>query len=122
MPSVSVELLIAASALAGAAAKLTMALLAARRPWRERAARFGEVAGCLGDDVEGLRFIGDEQLRRAHLDKMASAAHDAIALAMRLHNLLPATHPARAAAFDGASSASALLSSLAGSANGRRPK
>ena len=105
------ELLLACSALAGAAAHLSSAMQASTPAWKQRARTLVDAARALSGDVEALRAIRSEPLKRLHVARIARGALDAAALAMRLHNLLPPGDSARAA-FDAAACAAALTTAL----------
>ena len=112
MDSSSTRVLVASCALAGAAAKLASTLATARPAWRVRAMDFLQATTRLGDDVKALRFLSSGPLRRAHVQKIATDTRDALACAMRMHNMLSTSQIAREAAFDGAARAHALLVAL----------
>ena len=110
-PTPPLELLLACSALAGAAAHLSSAMQGSTPAWKLRARALVDAARVLSADVEALRAIRSEPLKRLQVARIVRGASDAAALAMRLHNLLPTGDSARAA-FDAAACATALTTAL----------
>lgn len=106
-----VDVLLACSALAGAAARLATMLHGTSVTWRDNGRRLTIAAASLVNDMNALRVVRSATLRRQQASRMAQSADDATALAMRLHNLLPSA-VAASAAFDVAACAAAVAAAI----------